>query len=861
MEGLSTHIGKAGCIACRRSRGEKRRKEGRVRPAGAFLAKGIAFLVLLWGSASISGAWGQAALSHGRLDAARDPSQLHQVRHQSLQEEYIWTAHDAAALLPDHVRYSYRNKDQKTEQHVFRNRFHLRRVPRVATLYIAGPRVVTVYINGMKVLDSEVDANSPLAMHVFRASVGRVLRVGSNVIAIDAIRGRGIVAASDSPIIQQMAFGESVVVKIVPAEEGIDAPPLVMSSREWRSVVGIPNGWESMAFDDRTWPGVQSLGAIESKPEFFQWNIDAGMYNWPGYLGMSPFLRTYRLRPIAVTHVTGDVMYPSALKSTVKGEKFAVSIHRGRGEAVNPPGVLLDFGREVAGRLFFESDCNCQARAVVSYGESESEALSGKQYLGANQIMVPAHGSARGPKSGFRYAWVRFTGGSTTTTYRLIALEGIAYPVAYQGSFESSDPTLNRIWEAATYTAHLCMQDGIWDAPKRDRGWWAGDLDVSGPVIGDVFGDHTLLEDTLDKLIPPAGEHVNGIPGYTAQWITTFADLYRRNGNSSLLQEKHEVLLQLLKRMDEEFDVSGRFLNVQHRWLFVDWAPGLFASTDEAAEGTELELLRGFRDGAWLLREIGDTANAQVYEQKLAVLSTEARARFSSPGGMFGPRWQLNAAAVLSGVADGSEKDAIWSKVLQEIPSSTEQKQTISPYFNAYLLDAFAELGHRREAVEWMRRYWGGMLAEGATSFWEAYDLRWPKNDPHASLQADGTTGYFVSLAHGWSSGPAAWMMEELLGIKPLKPGYRAVQIRPDLADLAWVRGAVATPYGPVRVDANTTHVTVSIPSGVAASLLLPAGQWKQNGVVVAGAQVEDGTRLRVDLHQAGRFAFARMEH
>ena len=74
-------------------------------------------------------------------------------------------------------------------------------------------------------------------------------------------------------------------------------------------------------------------------------------------------------------------------------------------------------------------------------------------------------------------------------TFSAIRLEGIYYPVQYAGSFESSDPLLNRIWETGAYTAHLCMQDGLWDAPKRDRGRWAGDIDVEGRVISTAFGD------------------------------------------------------------------------------------------------------------------------------------------------------------------------------------------------------------------------------------------------------------------------------------------------------------------------------------------------------------------------------------
>jgi alpha-L-rhamnosidase len=85
-------------------------------------------------------------------------------------------------------------------------------------------------------------------------------------------------------------------------------------------------------------------------------------------------------------------------------------------------------------------------------------------------------------------------------SFRSIHAEVIEYPVRYEGSFESSDPLLNRIWETSAYTAHLCMQDDIWDAPKRDRGRWAGDLDIESRTILTTFGDTFLLEDTLRRL-------------------------------------------------------------------------------------------------------------------------------------------------------------------------------------------------------------------------------------------------------------------------------------------------------------------------------------------------------------------------
>ena len=812
--------------------------------------------VLLTAQLAISAA-AQSGSPLAPLDPARDPADLRRPSHSPLPEQYIWTAGDAAALRPDHAKFTYRDRNLKTDAHAFRGSFTLNRLPASATLYIAGPRSVKAWLNGKLVLDAAADQQSPLGTHVFRAGVNSALRIGRNVLAIQAVRGRGIVAASDSPVVQQLAYGETLVAKILSAAPGIDAPPIVITNSDWRSIAQIPTKWQSPKFNDHTWPLVQSLGPIESSPDFFQWNTDAGMYDWPGYLGMSPYLRTYSLVPSDISHRSGSLDHIEALIHPGAGQPFSVSLSAATSSGSDAPSMLLDFGREIAGRLLIESACNCESQVLVSYGESEGEALSGQNYLGVNPLLIPPRGVARGPKSGFRYAWIRFISGAPHTAFRSIRVEGIAYPVTYRGSFESSDPLLNRIFDTAAYTARLCMQDGIWDAPKRDRGRWAGDLDVTGSVVSDVFGDSFLLDDTLTRLLPPSGHDVNGIPGYTALWVTTLADLYRHNGNKSALELLHTPLLHVLQQMDSELDSSNGFTNNHHRWLFVDWSPGFYAYTANAVEGTELEFVRGYRQGAWLLDQLGDHAASQRYSIRANSLAALARARFASPGGTYGTSWQLNAMAVLSGVARLQDDPAIWSDVFSHVGPGP-QEQTITPYFNFYLLQAMAQMDHRREALNWLRTYWGGMIDEGATSFWEAYDLRWPKENPHLSLQADGTSGYFVSLAHGWSSGPASWLLNEILGVKAIDPGFSSVQVRPDLAGLQWVRGAVPTPRGLIRVDANSMRVALDIPASTDVTLLLPAGQWRRDGAPVPSEAAENASRIRITLHTSGHFVFLR---
>jgi alpha-L-rhamnosidase len=210
---------------------------------------------------------------------------------------------------------------------------------------------------------------------------------------------------------------------------------------------------------------------------------------------------------------------------------------------------------------------------------------------------------------------------------------------------------------------------------------------------------------------------------------------------------------------------------------------------------------------------------------------------------------------VLAGaVTTDAQRAAVW-RVLSLAVDGRKPDDVITPYYGNYLLTAMARLGHRREAVQWMESYWGGMLGAGATSFWEAWDPAWAGADPHARLEADDKVGYNASLAHGWSSGPAAWLMEEVLGVKALAPGFRRVEIRPALAGLEWAKGAVATPHGAVKVEILSDRVIVTIPAGVEATVVLPAGKvpltdFESNGDV-------DGIATKqIVLRIAGRYVF-----
>lgn len=294
------------------------------------------------------------------LDPAHDAAALQSPPLTTLREQFIWTKGDAAALSPD-LQAKVRGQDDKIAPHYFRKVFEVSAVPAHATLYIAGPRSATVMLNGAKVLHFDDLEGSSKGFHVMTADVASSLRPGKNVLAIEEVRGHSSLHTGASSVINQVTYGEVLALKIVPRGIAEDAPPLVFSDESWRSSLQAGADWASLSFDDSAWPTVQSLGSLGSRSDFLQWNADAGLYAWPGYSGIGPAMRTFRIAPVSVRDVTGEDG-----KTTPAEGRFSFA----PAEAGAPSAVMLDFGKEISGRIHLVSSSNEAVSVGTSYGES-----------------------------------------------------------------------------------------------------------------------------------------------------------------------------------------------------------------------------------------------------------------------------------------------------------------------------------------------------------------------------------------------------------------------------------------------------------------------------------------------------------
>jgi hypothetical protein len=159
--------------------------------------------------------------------------------------------------------------------------------------------------------------------------------------------------------------------------------------------------------------------------------------------------------------------------------------------------------------------------------------------------------------------------------------------------------------------------------------------------------------------------------------------------------------------------------------------------------------------------------------------------------------------------------------------------QGVSTFYGYYMLQARALAGDVQGGIDTVRDYWGGMLDMGATSFWEDFNVEWTRNafridelpvagkqDIHGDFGEFCYQGFRHSLCHGWSSGPAAWLIEHVLGIQVAETGCKTIRIKPFLGDLQWAEGSFPTPQGVVKVrhekrPDGSVKTDLSAPDGV----------------------------------------------
>lgn len=498
-------------------------------------------------------------------------------------------------------------------------------------------------------------------------------------------------------------------------------------------------------------------------------------------------------------------------------------------EVSEQTGVLVDFGREIHGSArvlcFINFDTKTGAALAehptvrVSCGESASEALGAVGVKGSTNdhavrdysFPMPSYCDMTLFETGFRFVFFELLTPGVTMLLRSVAAVSVMRDIPYIGSFRSSNDILNKIFDVSAYTCHLCMQDYIWDGIKRDRLVWVGDMHPEMLTVRTVFGQNEVLENSLrfTRDSTPLPGWMNGFPTYSLWWLKILHDWYFYTGDLEFLDEFREYALGLITQVCDHVNDDGTDTLPAY---FLDWP---CHELPEEISGSRAVLAWALEAGENLCRVFGDEAAAQRCNKKRsALLSCKAET--------YGAK---QVAAILS-LAGWMDEKAAAKEILNG------GARGFSTFMSYYLLSAAAR-GDMSATLAALCEYYGGMLSMGATTFWEDFSLEWMKNAapidelvPEGKSDIHGDNGAFCykgfrhSFCHGWSSGPTAFLCENVLGIKILEAGCKKIAIRPDLGDLLWAEGTFPTPMGVLsvshkRLPDGSIKTAYSAPDGV----------------------------------------------
>ncbi len=453
-----------------------------------------------------------------------------------------------------------------------------------------------------------------------------------------------------------------------------------------------------------------------------------------------------------------------------------------------------------------------------------------------------------------------------------ITMLAVNYPFDDDAAFfESSDPVLNDVWELCKYSIKATSFCGVYVDGDRERIPYEADAYINQLCHYGVDREYAMARYSHEYLIHN--------PTWPTEWILhsvlmAWAD-YMYTGDVSSLANfyedlKHKTLTSLAREdglistktgLVTQEVLDSIHLNDKLRDI-VDWPPGSFTFGGV-----------GERDN-YKMGKINTVVNAFHFEAlKLMSRIAEALGK-NDDAAFYSARAERVAQAINQKLVDeqtGLYKDCqdsthsalhanMWPLAFGLAPD--ERKQTVvdfvksrgmacSVYGAQYLLDALYESGEAQYALDLMTarhdRSWPHMIYNvGTTVTLEAWDIKYKKN---------------LDWNHAWGAAPANIIPRHLVGVQPLKPGFEEIRIKPQIADLEYVKATVPTIRGAVNVSIeqreSSYRLNVIIPGNSSARVYLPF--WENSRIEMDGKDatgVVDGAFVVFENIAAGEHLF-----
>ncbi|MGZ3896730.1 MAG: glycoside hydrolase family 78 protein [Flavisolibacter sp.] len=424
------------------------------------------------------------------------------------------------------------------------------------------------------------------------------------------------------------------------------------------------------------------------------------------------------------------------------------------------------------------------------------------------------------------------------------------------GTIASSNPVIDKIWQAANNSYLSNLFGYPTDCPQREKNGWTGDAHIAVETGLYNFDGITIYEKwmadhrdeqqangVLPSIIPTGGwgyEWGNG-----PDWTSTIAiipwEIYLFYGDTTLLSRNYE---NIKRYVDHIQDISNGSLTT---WGLGDWVP---VSTKPPVEFTSS--IYYFVDAGILAQAakiLGKTSDYEKYAALAQQIKNAFNRKYLDEGkGIYGQGIQTELSMPLYwGLVPDGLKARVADRLAARVHADGDHINVgllgTKAILNALSENGYADLAYKLASQETYPS-WGWWMVNGATTLYENW-------------QIDAASD--MSLNHIMFGEIGAWMYKGLAGIRPdpLQPGFKNILLQPHfVSGLDHFEATYRSPYGKIlsswKRKGKKISYTVVVPPNSQASLWLSLGAKQQ--VYRDGVRV-DQTDMPLNI-TAGQYVF-----
>lgn len=757
----------------------------------------------------------------------------------------------------------------------FRKAFDLPVVPREAPVWITADQSYRLWVNGQPVCRGPARGFQD-SWPCDEVNLAPYLRKGRNVIAVRAYNpGHGTfsyISQLSAGFLFSAKWGEFVLVSDstwrMRRQAGVrkDSVPssLQLVHQEHLDARIESTGWMQPDFDDSVWkcdfPAKRNLGSmpwrtLESRGIPLLSEKDIIPIRLLGVRVSRSASNVSDRRDILGLHAEEDMTHEQldvSLAGETGCERLAIA-PAGKGKFRS---YLFDFGRTVVGcpQLHVQGAVGGEICDVLVYETIDAATLKPDIDLPNSSRIAMGHRliCAGGENHhefhlpfGFRYLEL-VVRRNVVLLDVTVGLRWIGYPLPHKGRFESSDPVLEKIWQACAWTQQCCSLDAYVDTPWREQAQWWGDARVQAWNTFHLNGDPRLFRRGIVQIArqttpegltyghAPTIAHGCILPDFTLVWFLTLWDYYWQTGSIEPFHTHRETVEKALGYFEQRLHPDYDLLPYDERyWLFLDWT-GIFKEGYPSLYS--LWFLHAVRKLSALYAllpadEKQSTSGVVTRLGKLEQRVERGLAALIGKDGLLhdGLTWKgkrvpetsihTQTLAITVGLDRKNDRARLDRILRPYVRGECNPAVQPSAYWITYVFTELITHGHGDEVVDCIRRRWAVMAEHGTT--WETFA-------PKVGSE---------SHSHAWSAHPLYHLMQTVGGVIQTAPAWKEIDYRPVFhGDHG--QAVVPTPQGPITTkwqrNEGVIDVRLQLPRGVKARVILPG----QKPKIVTGGEV-----------------------